>query len=205
MPVADGQPRPDHEATDAVTAPVDPEPVAADGATAASAGSGGAVEESAVPLPTHEELEHVSRQRDEYLDALQRLKADFENFRKRSERDRQQQRVSAARDVVVAVLPVLDNLERAVEALAALGDEAAGGVDMVRLQLSSVLGGQGLVELDALGQPFDPTVHEALSMVPADAPEGTVVNVVEKGYRLGDGVVRAAKVIVASGPLPAGG
>lgn len=188
-----------------MAAPVEPEPAAATGDTDAAGHAGGAVEETAVPLPTHAELEQVTRQRDEYLDALQRLKADFENFRKRNERDRQQQRASAAREVVLAVLPVLDNLERAVEALSALGDEAAGGVDMVRIQLSSVLGGQGLVEVEAMGVAFDPTVHEALSMVPADAPEGTVVNVVEKGYRLGDGVVRAAKVIVASGPLTAGG
>lgn len=201
MALADGQHRHGHDPhAPEETAPREGGGAAGAGEGAAEAVLGGAVEESAVPLPTHEELEQVRVQRDEYLGALQRMKADFENFRKRNERDRLVQRAAAARDVVMAVLPVLDNLERAVEALVQAGDEHAGGVEMVRVQLAQVLEGQGLKELEALGQPFDPTVHEALSLVPADAPEGTVVSVVEKGYRLGDGIVRAAKVVVASAP-----
>jgi molecular chaperone GrpE len=143
-------------------------------------------------------LEEVARQRDEYLDALQRMKADFENFRKRTERDRVQQRVSAAREVVMAVVPVLDNLERAVSFLGAQDESLVGGVEMVRHQLAQVLEGQGLTEVPALGTEFDPTLHEAVSVQPSPQPEGTVVGVVEKGYRLGDSVVRAAKVIVAA-------
>lgn len=169
-------------------------------ATGPSPHGDGEVEVAVEPLPTHEEIERTRRQRDEYLEALQRMKADFENFRKRTERDRVQQRVAAAREVVLAVVPVLDNLERAVSFLGAQDETLVGGVEMVRHQLAQVLEGQGLVEVPALGEMFDPTAHEAVTMQPSPKPEGTVVGVVEKGYRLGDAVVRAAKVIVAAPP-----
>jgi molecular chaperone GrpE len=159
------------------------------------------VEVAVEPLPTHEEHEQVVRERDGYLDALQRMKADFDNFRKRMERERVHHRAAAAREVVVQVLPVLDNLERAVGALSQQDAALAGGVDMVRGQLAAVLSGHGLAEVPAEGAPFDPTVHEAIASVPsADHAEGTVIEVVEKGYRAGDDLVRAAKVVVAAAP-----
>ena len=116
------------------------------------------------------------------------------------ERERVNQRSAAHHEVLVEVLPVLDNLERAVEALRAKDAELAGGVEMVRTQLAEVVGGRGLEEVDAHGAQFDPTVHEAVASVPsADADHGTVIEVVQKGYRAGDEVVRAAKVVVSAG------
>jgi len=150
------------------------------------------------PAPSPEDLARAERERDEYLDALLRMKADFENYRKRTERDRVQQQARATREVVRGLLPVLDNLERAVAALAAQEESLAGGVDMVRVQLQQVLGGQGLVEIEALGRAFDPTEHEALTVQPSEEPEGTVLTVVEKGYWMADEVVRPAKVVVAT-------
>jgi len=168
--------------------------------TDAAQANGGDVEVAAEPLPSHEEHLQVLRERDGYLDALQRMKADFDNFRKRMERERVHQRASAAREVVVTVLPVLDNLERAVGAISQEDAALSEGVEMVRGQLAAVLGGHGLAEIESMGAPFDPAVHEAIAAVPSDRPEGTVIEVVQKGYRAGDDLVRAAKVVVAAAP-----
>jgi molecular chaperone GrpE len=152
------------------------------------------------PLPTHDEVERLRAERDGYLDQLQRERAEFANFRRRTERDRVTQRAAAIRDVIAQVLPVLDNLERAVAALTAQDAQLAGGVDMVRGQLAQVLVAHGVTEVEALGAPFDPTVHDAIASVPsADVAEGIVVEVVEKGYRTDAELVRAAKVVVSTG------
>lgn len=141
----------------------------------------------------------LERERDEYLDALQRLKAEFENYRKRSDRERISQRDATSREVVLEIVPVLDNLDRACTAPGAEQSPLYEGVEMVRQQLAAVLGGRGLAEMDVVGQPFDPTQHDAVTMAPSDQPEGTIVAVVQKGYRMGDVVIRAAKVVVAAG------
>jgi len=166
--------------------------------TPAAAGGEPAPEPAAVSV---EDYELLVRERDEYLDALQRLKAEFENYRKRVERDRQAMADGAVRDLVVHLLPVIDNLERAIEALGQQGHAVGSGVEMVRAQLVAALEARGLDEIPADGLPFDPTVHEAVSSHPtADHPEGTVVHVAAKGYRLADAVVRPARVVVASPP-----
>jgi molecular chaperone GrpE len=168
--------------------------------------SGHEVELDVEPLPTHQELEQVRGERDAYLDQLQRERAEFANFRRRIERDRTSLRAAVIRDVVAQILPVLDNLERAVAALTAQDQELAGGVDMVRGQLAHVLVAHGVEEIAALGAPFDPNVHDAIASVPtASAPEGTVVEVVEKGYRTEGELVRPAKVVVATGAITTGG
>lgn len=147
------------------------------------------------------ELERAMAERDEYLDALQRLKAEFDNYRRRTERERQATMLGAAREVVRGLLPVMDNLERAVAALGDHGEQIVAGVDMVRGQLASVLSGHGVEEIEAEGREFDPQVHEAIAQVPThDVPAGTVVEVVEKGYRHEDHVLRPTKVVVAGGP-----
>ncbi len=157
------------------------------------------------PLPTHEELVRVREERDAYLEQLQRERAEFANFRRRTERERVTQRAAVIRDVVQQILPVLDNLERAVAALSQQDPALAGGVDMVRAQLAHVLGAHGLVEVDAVGQPFDPNVHDAIASVPSAAhAEGVVVDVVEKGYRTDQELIRAAKVVVATRPQAPG-
>lgn len=174
-----------------------PGPEGADAARAAEAG------EDTVPA-AEEALAQVARERDEYLDQLQRSRADFDNYRKRVERERPLLAEAGVRDLVSELLPVLDNLERALEALVAAGDEAAGGivagVEMVRQQLGGLLAGRGVEEIPAAGEAFDPNVHEAVQGVPSpEHPEGTVVAVVERGYRMSDTVIRPARVVVSQG------
>jgi molecular chaperone GrpE len=139
----------------------------------------------------------------EDLAALQRLKAEFDNYRKRTERDRQAVVVGAQREVVRGLLPVMDNLERAVEAFGERGEEIVAGLEMVRGQLAGLLADHGVEEIEADGRPFDPNVHEAVAQVPsAEHAEGAVLDVVEKGYRISDHVLRPSRVVVA-GPAAA--
>ena len=139
--------------------------------------------------------------RDEYLADLQRLAAEFDNFRKRVARDQQALVARAAERLVAELIPVLDDLERAV-AVAAESAEATleEGMRMVQRALHGALAREGLEEVTVDG-PFDPHQHEALMQQPSEAAEGTVIQVLQKGYRLGDRVVRPARVIIA-GPLP---
>ncbi len=146
-------------------------------------------------------VERIAAERDEYLDALQRLKAEFDNYRKRVDRDREAQHKAGVRDLVAELLPVIDNLERAVEALGDAGAPIVAGVEMVRGQLTGLLAGRGVQEIAAHSAAFDPEVHEAVAQHPTDEhAEGTVVHVAEKGYRIGDTVIRPAKVVVAARP-----
>jgi molecular chaperone GrpE len=142
----------------------------------------------------------VTRERDEYLDALQRLKAEFDNYRKRLQREGEALRLRAAEGLVESLLPVVDNMERALEA-AGKHEESklVEGVELVSGQLRSVLASQGLEEVPAEpGVPFDPTVHEAvLAQESAEYPEGTIAAVLEKGYLLHGRLLRPVKVIVA--------
>jgi molecular chaperone GrpE len=153
---------------------------------------------------TIDEMAQLTRERDDYLDQLKRARADFDNYRKRVERERPLLAEAGVRDLVAELLPVLDNLERALEALVAAGDEGAtgivAGVDMVRQQLGGLLAGRGVEEIPAAGEVFDPTVHEAVQGVPSpDHPEGTVIAVVERGYRMSQAVIRPARVVVSQG------
>jgi molecular chaperone GrpE len=152
-------------------------------------------DQGSVPDETVEEL---TRQRDEYLDSLQRLKAEFDNFRKRTARESAAQSARASEALVKELLPVLDDLERAL--VAAEEHEEAKleeGVRLVHRALADVLARTGLVEIETDGA-FDPHVHEALLTQPADDAEaGSVVQVLQKGYRLGDRVLRPARVVVA--------
>jgi len=141
------------------------------------------------------ELEH---ERDEYLDSLQRLKAEFDNFRKRTARESAAQSARAGEALVKELLPVLDDLERALVA-AEEHEEAKleDGVRLVHRALADVLARAGLAEIETDGA-FDPHVHEALLAQPTDGVEpGSVVQVLQKGYRLGDRVLRPARVVVA--------
>jgi molecular chaperone GrpE len=147
----------------------------------------------------------LARERDEYLDRLQRLKAEFDNYRKRAARDRESLVAHAHERLAKELLPVLDDLERALEA-AAEHEEARleEGVRLVHRELSRVLEREGLVEIETDGQ-FDPHVHEALVSQPSEAEEGSVIEVLQKGYRLGDRVLRPARVVVAAAPEGPGG
>jgi molecular chaperone GrpE len=142
--------------------------------------------------------------RDEYLADLQRVAADFDNYRKRVQRDQQLLKAYAVADLVSKLLPVVDDLERALDA-AEHHEEAkvVEGVRLTRDTLLATLQAEGLEEIPAEG-PFDPHVHEALlSQHVEDAEPGSIVEVVQRGYRLGDTVVRPARVIVASEPAEA--
>jgi molecular chaperone GrpE len=141
-----------------------------------------------------EELVETRQERDEYLDALRRLKAEFENSRKRQERERARVLERASESLVVALLPVLDNLDRALEAEGDIRE----GVRATRDQLADVLGNEGLLPVASDGQPFDPIVHEAVMGQPSEEhEEGTILQTFERGYLLNGKPIRPAKVVVA--------
>jgi molecular chaperone GrpE len=151
------------------------------------------------PLPplTREQVEALRAERDELADQLLRKRAEFETSRKRVERDRQQAGVDAAANVFKALVPSLDNLDRALEAQ---GDEAAlrQGVELIRRDLLSLLESQGVTMQDPLGQEFDPQIHQALSYEHvAGQKDGTIVEVFRKGYSFKDRLIRPALVKVA--------
>lgn len=150
-------------------------------------------------------LEDTKRERDEYLELAQRTKADFENYRKRMAAEVQAAAGRGRSEVIREVVPVLDDLERA---LAAAGIEPAAeatpdeplaqGVLLVFRSLRDTLARNGIEPVDPRGERFDPQWHEALSTQPADGAEpGTVLEVVQKGYRLGDQLIRPARVVVS--------
>jgi molecular chaperone GrpE len=144
----------------------------------------------------------AEQKRDEYLDTLRRVAADFDNYRKRQERDRQQLLLDANERLIAALLPVLDDLQRALDALEAHEPEKVrDGVERVLRSLESTLEREGLQAIDPKDQPFDPHEHEALTSQPADGvKEGTVVQVFQRGFRLGERVIRPARVVVAAAP-----
>jgi molecular chaperone GrpE len=144
-----------------------------------------------------EKLAEVEREREEYLNDLKRVAADFENYRKRVARDQEGLVARAHERLVKELLPVLDDLERALEA-AAQHEEAKleEGVRLVHRELVEALAREGLVEVETDGQ-FDPHVHEALLSQPSEQEDGSVIEVLQKGYRLGDRVLRPARVVVS--------
>jgi len=155
------------------------------------------------PTPTNdaeleERLAEVERERDEYLNDLKRVAADFENYRKRVARDQEGLVARAHERLVKELLPVLDDLERALDAAEHHEEvKVLEGVRMTKDALAAVLASEGVEEIPADG-PFDPHVHEALMAQPAEGVEpGHVVHVVQRGYRIGDAVLRPARVVVA--------
>ncbi len=146
------------------------------------------------------ELEKARAQCDEYLDLAQRKQAEFANYRRRTEGVRQEAYDDGRRDAIEKLLPVVDNLERA---LSAAGEEESAlrdGVDMVLRQTRDALAKMGVEEIDPLGQPFDAELHNAVMQGTAEEGEpGTVCMVLQKGYRLGSRVIRHAMVKVVAG------
>jgi molecular chaperone GrpE len=143
-------------------------------------------------------FQDAERKREEVLDDLRRVAADFDNYRKRVAREQTQLFARAGERLVAKLLPVLDDLERALDA-AEHHEEAKvlEGVKMTKDALAGVLASEGVEEIEADG-PFDPHVHEALLTQPAEGVEpGHVIQVVQRGYRMGDVVLRPARVVVA--------
>jgi molecular chaperone GrpE len=170
---------------------------------AGNAGERRAEQEEVVASPeTPQEpdaLAAVTTERDEYLDALQRLKAEFDNYRKRVARDQQELAARAHERLVKELVPVLDDLERALEA-ASEHEEAKleEGVRLVHRSLAALLAREGLSEVETNGK-FDPHTQEALLSQPSDEEEGSVIQVLQKGYKLGDRVLRPARVVISQG------
>ena len=146
-----------------------------------------------------ERIALLERERDELIDDLKRVAADFDNYRKRALRDQEALVTRAHERLVKELLPVLDDLERALVA-AEEHEEAKleDGVRLVRRELRDALSKEGLVEIATDGE-FDPHVHEALLTQPSDADDGAILQVIQKGYRLGDRVLRPARVVVSQG------
>ncbi|MBM3845550.1 MAG: nucleotide exchange factor GrpE [Verrucomicrobia bacterium] len=141
---------------------------------------------------------------DEHWANLLRTTADFENYKKRAARERQEAIKYAAEGVLERLIPVLDNFDMAMLASQAQGADLESlrtGVNMIQQQLKTALSEAGLEEVHASGQLFDPNLHEAVSQQPsADVPEGHVIQQLRKGYRLKDRLLRPATVVVAQKP-----
>lgn len=148
-------------------------------------------------------LEDTKRERDEYLELAKRAQADFENYRKRMASEVQAASARGKAELIREVVPVLDDLERAIQAagLDPEGDSEDGlahGVLLVFRGLRDSLSRSGVEAVDPKGERFDPNAHEALSTQPADGVEsGVVVEVMQKGYRLGEQLIRPARVVVS--------
>ena len=142
-------------------------------------------------------LLEASRQKaEEYLNLAQRVQADFDNFRKRNNSVRADAYEEGARDLVTSLLPVIDNLERAV-AIETADEKLHTGVEMVLKQLSDVMEKRGVTVIDRQGEPFDPNQENAVMQgTPEDGEKGTVCQVLQKGYKMGNYVLRTAMVKV---------
>ena len=169
------------------------------------------VEEAAGSEPVADleaRLGEAELKRDEYLDHYRRMAAEFDNYKKRQARLAEQQTQQAGERILRDLVPVLDDLERAVEAVAKehVSDGTRNGLTLVGRSLNEVFTRQGMVAIDPAGVPFDPREHEALLTQPSsEVPEGTVLQVVQRGWRLGERVLRPARVVVSSSlPLPEG-
>jgi molecular chaperone GrpE len=153
---------------------------------------GGAIEEEL------DELVKTAAERDQYLALAQRTQADFENYRKRVARDAVQAQERGVVKLAKELLPALDNLDRAIEA-AEDEDPLLAGVRLVRSELSAALARLGIEAFAPLGEVFDPNLHEAVAQQPVDgAASGAVAEVFQNGYRMGETIIRPARVLVAA-------
>lgn len=175
------------EASEAEEIEATPEDVAAEG------------EDGAAETP-EEAVERLTKLNEEYLDGWQRARADFANYKKRIEREQREAYRRAAGDILTRYLGIIDDLERAMKDRPTEGEAAgwADGVELIYRKFRSVLEAEGVELIEALGQPFDPTFHEAISHEESDEQQaGYVIEVLQQGYRMGDQVLRPALVRVA--------
>jgi molecular chaperone GrpE len=149
------------------------------------------------------QLQSAEQKRDEYLELAQRTRADFENYQKRMKRDLAEERRYAQAPLAADLLSALDNLERATAAAEQAGEKGplVQGVAMVQSQLLDILRRHGVTRIEALGQPFDPNLHQAVMQQSSkEHPPMTVVQVLEQGYVIHDRVLRPARVAVSTAP-----
>ena len=165
-------------------------------------------------LPVEDQLEQARSQAEEqrrkaetYLDLAQRSQADFLNYKRRTEQDRERLVKDANGDLLTQLLPVLDDLQRAVAGVPSelAGNAWSAGIGLIGQKLSQILDRQGLQRIGEEGEPFDPRVHEAVAYQEhPNYGEGQVAQVYRAGYRLHDRVLRPAQVVVARGPVHSG-
>lgn len=144
-----------------------------------------------------EKLQELGEKLAEMNDKYLRLYSEYENYRKRTNAEKADLIINGSKDAIKAILPVIDDLERALQAMT--DENAKEGVTMIYNKLINTLQQKGLKPMEAKGQKFDENLHEAVTQIPAPTPEqkGTVLDVVEKGYFLNDKVLRYAKVVYA--------
>ncbi len=143
------------------------------------------------------QIAEAESKKQEYLEALQRERADFTNFRRRMDAEKSQMWVQASDETIKKLLPVLDDLERALANRPA--DQAwASGVEMIYRKFQNIVEKEGIIRIEAIGQPFDPNLHEAILQEPSDSyPSGSVTAVLQQGYLHGERILRPALVKVA--------
>ena len=157
-------------------------------------------EQEVVETPSAEDKlkEELSQANDKYL----RLYAEFDNFRRRTQKERAEARETEGKELLVALLPVLDDFERAQRSMEKAVDVAPvkEGVTLIQNKLKNILSQKGLKEMESVGAPFDADLHEAITNIPAptDDLKGKVIDEMEKGYYLKDRVIRFAKVVVGA-------
>jgi molecular chaperone GrpE len=145
-----------------------------------------------------DELAEAKRERDEYLDLAQRTRADFENYRKRVAAEAKAAAARGKSELAGELIPVVDTLERAIDSIEGADENVVRGLVLVLDELSATLGRAGVESYDPTGQPFDPNLHEALSTHEVEGSDpGTVVETVDRGYRLDGQVLRPARVVVS--------
>ena len=158
----------------------------------------GEVEETPIENPMQLIQEELTIANDKYL----RLYSDFENYKKRNQKERIEFFKTAGADVITSLLPVLDDFERALRSMDTKADANAvkEGIILIQNKLKNILSQRGLQPLDSIGKPFDTDLHEAVTNIPVEEEEkkGIVLDEVEKGYSLNDKVIRHAKVVVAN-------
>jgi molecular chaperone GrpE len=156
------------------------------------------------PVPdvgVEEEAEHLKAELDHVRDVYLRKLAEFDNFRKRVEREREEHRLAGVEEMIRDMLPVLDNFERALQHAEDDSGAFLQGIEMIAKQLWDTLERRGVAEVNPVGQPFDPELHEAVQRVEdSEHPPGTVAWVMLKGYTMGDRLIRPAMVGVAVEP-----
>ena len=173
-------------------------PASAPGAPAAAPSQASAADEDALRGDV-DELVAVAAQRDEYLALAQRTQADFENYRKRAAREAELAQGRGVAKLAKELLPALDNLDRALKAVSEDESQLVEGIKLVHSDLLSALQRVGVEPFSPQGEPFDPQVHEAVAQQPVEGVEsGTVAEVFQQGFRLGDSVLRPARVLVAA-------
>lgn len=184
-PVGAGGPSPSQQRGGSVEGPPAPPPPGED--------QGEAVAEDLKDL-----LADAEQKKDEYLELAKRTQADFENFRKRMTAEVQAAALRGKSEMARELIEAVDNLERALASGGESGDGLAGGVEMVLRGMREALTRNGIEQVDPKGEKFDPNQHEALSTIPVEGTEaGVVVEVMQKGYRFKQQLIRPARVVVS--------